>query len=52
MTDLTNRYACSLYVDLRLGLLGGRVRDVDDARRETARVYGTEAATYAQEVCD
>lgn len=52
MTDLTRRYACSLYVDLRLGLLGGRVRNPDEARHETAKVYGTDAATYAQEVCD
>lgn len=52
MTDPTNRYACSLYVDLRLGLKGCRVLSRDDAYAETAQVYGNDAAEYARKVCD
>jgi hypothetical protein len=50
--DLTNRYACSLYVDYRLGILGGRPLNRDDAHAMTSEVYGSTAATYARKVCD
>lgn len=50
--DLTNRYACSLYVDLRLGIKGGRSLSRDDAYAETAEVYGSTAAEYARKVCN
>lgn len=52
MADMTNRYACSLYVDLRLGLIGGRCRNREEAQDETARVYGAGPAQYAREVCN
>ena len=51
-TDHTNRYACSLYVDYRLGLLGGRPYSRDDAYAVTAQVYGNVAAEYARKECN
>lgn len=60
MEDLTNRYACSLYVDLRLGIIPAPRRKKEDpaehspseAWSKTAQVYGGPAATYAKEVCN
>lgn len=51
MNDLTNRYAVSLYVDLRLGLLG-KEHSPHEAYARTAVVYGSDAAAYARKVAD
>lgn len=51
-TDPTNRYACSLYVDLRLGIKGCRALSREDAYDETAKVYGNDAAEYARKECN
>lgn len=50
--DLTNRYAVSLYVDLRLGILGGKVLQPEEAQTKTAQVYGRDAASYARRVAN
>lgn len=54
MLDMTDRYAVSMYVDLRLGLIGGsdRIHTREEAYAKVARVYGRDAADYAAKVCD
>lgn len=48
---MINRYAVSMYVDLRLGLIGGgKVHTSDEAHSKVSRVYGKEAANYAENV--
>lgn len=47
MMDLTNRYALSLYVDAKLGLLNGRCFDDDHAYELVEETYGSDAANYA-----
>jgi hypothetical protein len=47
MTDLTDRYATSMYVDLRLGIGGDKIHTSDEAYFKVEKVYGKDAATYA-----
>lgn len=51
-SDLTNRYAMSMYVDLRLGIIGGRVYSIEDARDLVAASYGRDAANRAERLAD
>ncbi len=48
--DLNDRYAVSMYVDLRLGIIGGsdKIHTKDEAHAKVARVYGKDAANYAE----
>lgn len=50
-TDLTDRYATSMYVDLRLGIIGGadKIHTKDEAFDKVAKVYGKSAANYAEQ---
>lgn len=45
--DLNNRYALSMYVDAKLGLLNGRCADDDQAYELAEEAYGKDAANYA-----
>lgn len=51
--DLINRYAVSMYVDLRLGFIGGdKGHSNDEAHAKVAKVYGKDAATYAERIAN
>lgn len=51
--DMINRYAVSLYVDLRLGLVGGdKIHTTDEAHSKVAKVYGKDAAAYAERIAN
>ncbi len=52
--ELTNRYAVSHYVDLRLGLLwpDRRIHTREEATAKVARLFGSDAAEYAARQVD
>lgn len=54
ISDRNDRYAVSLYVDLRLGLIGrdDKMYTNDEAHARVSRIYGKDAANYAERVAD
>lgn len=52
MNNLDFRYAVSMYVDLRLGVLTGDVFEPETAQEIVAERFGDNAAQYAASRCE